>query len=75
MPFCILAAESSFANHASSHDKPLVEQIAQRLVDGAKLRPFLDKWHLIPGVERQPELDDALRRSKTIAVFIGPSEE
>lgn len=61
-----------FLSH-NSHDKPLVEKIAQRLVGQAKLRPFLDKWHLIPGVEWQPELEDALRLSKTVAVFIGPS--
>jgi hypothetical protein len=61
-----------FLSH-NSHDKALVEQIAQRLVDEAKLRPFLDKWHLIPGVAWQPELEDGLRRSKTVAVFIGPS--
>lgn len=33
------------------------------------LRPFLGKWHLIPGVAWQPELEDALRRSKTVAVW------
>ena len=61
-----------FLSH-NSHDKPLVEQIAGRLIEEAKLRPFLDKWHLIPGVKWQSELEDALRRSKTVAVFIGPS--
>ena len=61
-----------FLSH-NSHDKPMVEQIAQRLVDEANLRLFLDKWHLIPGVEWQPELEDALRRSMTVAVVIGTS--
>ena len=56
-----------FLSH-NSHDKPLVEQLAQRLVAEAKLRPFLDQWHLIPGDERQPELEEALQRSKTVAV-------
>ena len=62
-----------FLSH-NSHDKPLVEQIAQRLVDEAKLRPFLDKWHLTPGEPWQTELENALGRSKTVAVFIGPTE-
>jgi hypothetical protein len=61
-----------FLSH-NGHDKPLAEQIAQRLVTEANLQPFLDKWHLIPGAEWQGELEDALRRSKTVAVFIGSS--
>lgn len=61
-----------FLSH-NSHDKPLIEQIALRLVSEARLRPFLDKWHLIPGVEWQWELEDALRQSNTVAVFTGSS--
>ena len=61
-----------FLSHNSS-DKPAVESLAKRLIDEAKLRPFLDKWHLTPGVAWQSELADALQRSKTVAVFIGPS--
>ncbi len=60
-----------FLSH-NSRDKPQVEQIAQRLVSDAKLKPFLDKWHLIPGDQWQPELADALERSATVAVFFGP---
>jgi hypothetical protein len=61
-----------FLSHNSS-DKPDVERLAKRLIDEAKLRPFLDKWHLIPGVAWQSELEHSLRLSKTVAVFIGPS--
>jgi hypothetical protein len=30
-------------------DKPEVEALAKRLEDEAGLKPFLDKWHLVPG--------------------------
>ncbi len=36
------------------------------------LRPFLDRWHLTPGVAWQEELVAALEDSATAAVFIGP---
>jgi hypothetical protein len=61
-----------FLSH-NSQDKPLVEQIAQRLVDEAKLRPFLDQWHLIPGESWQEKLPKAIGQSSTVAAFIGPS--
>ena len=35
------------------------------------LRPFLDKWHLIPGAPWQEALEEALDRSGTCAVFLG----
>ena len=61
-----------FLSH-NSQDKPHVEQIAQRLVGEAKVRPFLDKWHLVPGAPFQPELAAALDDSATVAVFFGPA--
>src|SRR5262245_5071266 len=61
-----------FLSHQSG-DKPLVESIAARLVDEQGLRPFLDKWHLIPGAPWQEALEEALDQSRTCAVFLGSS--
>jgi len=59
-----------FLSHHSS-DKQQVEKLAVRLEDEARLKPFLDKWHLTPGAPWQEELEDALDRSATCAVFLG----
>src|SRR5262245_65205334 len=59
-----------FLSHQSG-DKPLVESIAARLIDEQGLRPFLDKWHLIPGEPWQEALEEALDQSGTCAVFLG----
>ena len=61
-----------FLSHNSA-DKEAVENIAQRLHQEAKLQPFLDKWHLIPGEPWQEGLEEALDQSRTCAVFLGPS--
>jgi hypothetical protein len=61
-----------FLSHRSD-DKPLVEALAQRLEDKEGLRPFLDKWHLVPGEPWQEALEKALDSSATCAVFLGPS--
>lgn len=61
-----------FLSH-NSGDKRAVETIAHRLREEAHLEPFLDKWHLIPGAPWQEALEEALERSKTVAVFVGPS--
>jgi hypothetical protein len=61
-----------FLSHHSS-DKPHVETLAARLEDEAKLKPFLDKWHLTPGAPWQEELEAALDQSATCAVFLGAS--
>ncbi|HSS49527.1 MAG TPA: TIR domain-containing protein [Thermoanaerobaculia bacterium] len=58
-----------FLSHASA-DKPAVERLARKLRD-EKLEPFLDKWHLVPGEPWQEGMEDALRESRTCAVFIG----
>jgi WD40 repeat protein len=60
-----------FLSH-NSQDKPAVERLARRLTDEAGLRPFLDKWHLVPGEPWQEALEEALGQSRTCAVFIGP---
>jgi WD40 repeat protein len=59
-----------FLSH-SSPDKPAVEEVARRLEDEAKLKPWLDKWNLVPGEPWQEALEQALDSSRTCAVFIG----
>lgn len=61
-----------FLSH-NGQDKPAVEQLAKRLEDEAGLKPFLDKWHLIPGEPWQEALEKALDDSRTYAVFLGAS--
>ena len=60
-----------FLSHHSG-DKPQVEALAARLEDEEGLKPFLDKWHLIPGAPWQEALEEALDQSGTCAVFLGP---
>ena len=60
-----------FLSHATP-DKPAVEDLARRL-KRRKLKPFLDKWHLVPGEPWQEALEEALDRSQTFAIFLGPS--
>ena len=59
-----------FLSHAST-DKPLVEELARRLAR-ENLKPWLDKWNLIPGTPWQPEIEAALADCATCAVIIGP---
>jgi WD40 repeat protein len=59
-----------FLSHSSA-DKPAVEYLAHKLRE-AKIEPFLDKWHLIPGEPWQEALEDALDQSRNCAVFLGP---
>ena len=54
-------------------DKPVVEALARRLEDEVGVKPFLDKWHLVPGTPWQEELERALDDSRACAVFIGPN--
>lgn len=61
-----------FLSHRSP-DKPMVERLAEKLVEEARLSPFLDRWHLIPGEPWQESLEQALNRSRCVAVFVGPS--
>jgi len=62
-----------FLSHNSS-DKPAVKHIARRLQDEHKLNVFLDEWNLIPGDPWQEALEAALDKSRTVAVFVGPSK-
>jgi formylglycine-generating enzyme required for sulfatase activity len=58
-----------FLSHNSA-DKPFVEEIANRLKEH-KLRPFLDRWNLVPGDAWQPELEVAMRSCATAAIVFG----
>ncbi len=61
-----------FLSH-NSQDKASVEVLAERLRAEAGLRPFLDKWQLVPGTMWQSHLEAALATSQSVAVFFGPS--
>lgn len=60
-----------FLSHRSE-DKPEAERLAARLEDEAEIRPFLDKWHLVPGEPWQEELERAIENSRCCAVLLGP---
>jgi tetratricopeptide (TPR) repeat protein len=60
-----------FLSHNSA-DKQAVEAIATMLL-ARGVRPFLDKWNLIPGTPWQEGLEEALDASSACAVFLGPS--
>ncbi|WP_052517633.1 TIR domain-containing protein [Archangium violaceum] len=59
-----------FLNH-NSKDKPLVEQLARRLLEQG-IRPWFDKWDLVPGDEWLPVITGAVREIRCMAVCIGP---
>lgn len=61
-----------FLSH-NSKDKPAVEALAERLTEEEGLKVFLDIWNLIPGDPWQEDLEIALDKSRTVAVFLGPS--
>ncbi len=58
-----------FLSHAAG-DKPAVEKLARRLLE-AGIKPFLDKWHLIPGEPWQEVIESALEQSRSCAIFLG----
>jgi TIR domain-containing protein len=60
-----------FLSH-NSQDKPVVEEIAVRL-RARGLRVWLDKWELRPGFPWQEGLEEGVRASRAVAVFVGAS--
>jgi hypothetical protein len=56
----------------NSADKQAVELVARRLRKGG-IRPWFDKWSLVPGKPFQEGIEDALRCCGSCAVFFGPS--
>jgi formylglycine-generating enzyme required for sulfatase activity len=59
----------------NSEDREAVENIAVYLHDKANLKPWFDKWELIPGEPWVDKLDRGLTASNTCAVFVGKSGE
>jgi tetratricopeptide (TPR) repeat protein len=57
----------------NSADHNVVENIARKLRDES-LEPFLDRWHLAPGMRWRPKLEKTLSSCKAIAIFVGPGE-
>jgi hypothetical protein len=54
-------------------DEEAVEKIAVYLEDCTGLKPWLDKWRLIPGEDWVENLERGLPSSSTCAVFVGKS--
>jgi tetratricopeptide (TPR) repeat protein len=61
-----------FLSH-NGQDKESVEELARHLEDAAQIKPWLDKWNLVPGEPWQEALESALDSSRTCAVFLGPN--
>src|SRR5260370_34574739 len=57
----------------NSADHNVVEDIARKLRDES-LEPFLDRWHLAPGIRWRPKLEETLSSCKAVAIFVGPGE-
>lgn len=60
-----------FLSHHAA-DKPAVETLAHKLVQ-AGMRPWLDKWNLIPGEPWQEAIEETLDTCQVVAVFLGPN--
>lgn len=60
-----------FLSHSRA-DKSLTEAVARRLRK-AGLRPWLDKWNLVPGEAWQEAIEDALTGCSSCAILLGPS--
>ncbi len=56
-------------------DEEAVGKIAVYLADCTEIKPWLDKWNLIPGEPWFQHLERALTSSSTCAVFVGKSGE
>ena len=70
-------------NHASrtydvflsynSRDHQAVERVGLWLKENG-LTCFMDRWYLVPGTSWQSALQEALKESKAVVVFLGPGE-
>ncbi len=54
----------------SSKDKPLIRQIYRKLKD-VGIQPWLDEEEIAPGTKFQDEIQQAIGRIKTTAIFLG----
>ncbi|MBU1022746.1 toll/interleukin-1 receptor domain-containing protein [bacterium] len=59
-----------FLSHSHA-DAEIVEHIAQRLEDKAKIKVWLDKWILVPGKSWQRDIAKGLNMTYCCAVFLG----
>jgi hypothetical protein len=57
----------------NSADHGVVENIARKLRDRS-IKPFLDNWHLAPGLRWRSKLEDTLSACKAVAIFVGSGE-
>ncbi|MEA5451205.1 GUN4 domain-containing protein [Leptolyngbya sp. CCNP1308] len=55
----------------SSKDKPLIRRIYRKLAD-LGIRPWLDEEEIAPGTTFQSEIQQAIGRIKSAAIFFGP---
>lgn len=61
-----------FLSH-NSKDKDAVEEIARKLKSKG-IRPWLDKWDLIPGETVMEALEKAIETVKCAVLFFGPAD-
>jgi TIR domain-containing protein len=61
-----------FLSH-NSKDKAAVEKIAKRLL-AVGIRPWLDKWNLVPGVTVSDALEQAIKTIPCVALCFGPAD-
>ena len=57
----------------NSRDHQAVERVGRWLKDHG-LTCFMDRWYLVPGTSWPSALEQALKQSKAVAVFLGPGE-
>jgi tetratricopeptide (TPR) repeat protein len=57
----------------NSRDSQAVERVGRCLKDRG-LTCFMDRWYLVPGTSWPSALEQALHRSRAVAVFLGPGE-
>lgn len=57
----------------NSEDVDIVEKIAIYLIDIAKLKPWIDRWEMIPGESSMKQIERGLQTCQTCAVFVGSS--
>lgn len=57
----------------NTKDRPVVVQIAEKL-QGRGLVVWLDDWQIQPGRSVPRSIDEGVRNSRSVAVFIGPND-
>src|SRR5271157_6086196 len=57
----------------NTRDYQAVERVGRWLKDNG-LTCFMDRWYLVPGTSWPSALEQALKQSKAVAVFLGPGE-